>query len=50
MSDIKLIVSDKNIPLNDLMKDMLANLVLAFLKSAKGIPEDFKKVQIEINL
>jgi len=50
MKETNLIVNEKEIPLNELMQDMLKNLVLAYLKSAKKIPEVIKKVQIEINL
>ena len=50
MDNTNLKVNEKEIPLNELMQDMLKNLVLAYLKSAKKIPEDIKTIKIEINL
>jgi len=50
MTDIKLKVNEKKIPLNDLMENMLTNLVLAYLKSAKGIPDEIKSLSINIKL
>ena len=50
MTEVKLIINDKEIPLNDLMREMLVNLILGYLKSAKKIPEDKKTIQIGIGL
>jgi hypothetical protein len=50
MKETNLIINEKEIPLNELMQDMLKNLVLAYLKSAKKIPEEIKTIEIEINL
>ena len=50
MTVVKLIIDDKEIPLNDLMREMLTNLILGYLKSAKNIPEDKKSIKIEIGL
>lgn len=50
MTDLTLTVNDKGIPLNDLMKEMLTNLVLGYLKSAKKVPEEIKSIKIEIEL
>lgn len=50
MTEVKLIVNDKEIPLNDLMREMLVNLLLGYLKSAKKIPEDKQTIRIEIGL
>jgi len=50
MTDLNLMVNEKEIPLNDLMKDMLTNLVLGYLKSAKKVPEEINKISIEIKL
>ena len=50
MSDTKLIVNDKEIPLNELMKEMLTNLVLGYLKSAKKIPDEIDSINIEITM
>jgi hypothetical protein len=50
MTEVKLTIDDKEIPLNDLMRDMLTNLILGYLKSAKNIPEEPKSINIEIGL
>jgi len=50
MDNISLKVNEKEIPLNELMQDMLKNLILGYLKSAKKIPEEIKTIKIEINL
>ncbi len=48
MSDVNLKVNDEKVPLNDFMEEMLKNLMLGYLKSAKGIPEDIKSINVEI--
>ena len=50
MAEIVLNVNDKEIPLNDLMQDMLKNLILGYLKSAKEIPDTIKSIIIKVNL
>jgi len=50
MTDVKLEVNDKDIPLNDLMKDMLSNILQGYLKSAKKLPDNIKSIKVEINL
>jgi len=50
MSDVKLIVNEKKIPLKDFMQEMLTNIILGYLKSTKGIPETVENIKIEINL
>jgi hypothetical protein len=50
MTTINLKVNEKEIPLNEQMQEMLVNLVLGYLKSAKKIPEDKKTVEIKIGL
>ncbi|MFX1304378.1 MAG: hypothetical protein ACFE9X_13565 [Promethearchaeota archaeon] len=50
MSDVKLIVNEKKIPLKDFMQEMLTNIILGYLKSTKGIPETIENIRIEINL
>lgn len=49
MSSVTIKVNEMDIPLNEQMETMLINLVLGYLKSAKKIPEDIKKVNIEIS-
>ena len=48
MSDVNLKVNEEKVPLNDFMEEMLKNLILAYLKAAKGIPKDIKSISIEI--
>lgn len=48
MSSVTLKVNEKEIPLNELMEKMLINLVLGYLKSAKKIPEEIKRINIEL--
>ena len=43
-------VNDKIVPLNDMMESMLKNLILGYLNAAKGLPDDIKKINIEIKL
>ncbi|MHA2391113.1 MAG: hypothetical protein ACXAEX_04015 [Promethearchaeota archaeon] len=50
MLEAKLFVNEEKIPLKDFMQDMLANVILGYIKSTKGIPEDIKNIKIEINL
>ena len=50
MSDVNLKVNDEKVPLNDFMEDMLKNLLLGYLKAAKGIPEDIKSINVKIDL
>ena len=50
MSDVKLEVNDKEIPLNDLMKDILSNIIQGYLKSAKKLPDDIKSIKVNIQL
>jgi hypothetical protein len=48
MTEISLKVNEKEIPLNEQMQEMLTNIILGYLKSAKKIPEDKKTIQIKI--
>ncbi len=50
MSDVIIKVNNEKVPLNDFMEEMLKNLLLAYLKAAKGIPEDIKSINVEIKL
>ncbi len=50
MSKIILEINEKEIPLNPLMENMLKNLILGYLKSAKKIPEEIKTIKVEIDL
>ena len=50
MTTTNLTVNERKIPLKDFMQEMLANLILGYLKTTKGIPENIKSIKIEINL
>ncbi|MFO8020740.1 MAG: hypothetical protein R6U96_19105 [Promethearchaeia archaeon] len=50
MSNIELKINNKDIPLNDLMQEMLENLIKGYIKSAKGIPEDIETIEVKLNL
>ncbi len=50
MTDVNLKVNDKEIPLNQMMKEMLINLILGYLKSAKKMPDEIKSINMEIQL
>jgi hypothetical protein len=50
MTGVILKVNDKEIPLNPLMKNMLSDIILGYLKSAKKVPEEKKNISIEIKL
>jgi len=50
MIDVKLEVNDKDIPLNDLMKDMLSNILQGYLKTAKKLPDNIKSIKVDIQL
>ena len=49
MSDVNLKVNDEKVPLNDFMEEMLKNLIVGYLKAAKGIPEEIKSISVEID-
>jgi len=50
MTNVNIKVNDEKVPLNDFMEEMLKNLLLAYLKAAKGIPEDIKSINVDIEL
>lgn len=50
MADIKLLINDKEIPLNPIMSKVLTNINLGFIEALKGIPNDKKTVNIDIKL
>ena len=50
MPEINLKVNDEKVPLNDFMESMLENLLFAYLKAAKGIPEEIKSINVKIDL
>ncbi|MGQ4876540.1 MAG: hypothetical protein ACP6IY_20945 [Promethearchaeia archaeon] len=50
MPEVELKVNDKKIPLNDFMQQMLANIIEAFLKGAKEVPDEISTINIEIKM
>lgn len=48
MKKIFLKVNEKDIPLNEIMSNMLTNILTAFVKTLKKIPEDMNKLQVDI--
>ena len=50
MSDVKLLVNDKEIPLKEVMKSILTNVIDGFISALNDVPEDKKIIEIKINL
>ena len=50
MSNVNIKVNNEKVPLNDFMEEMLKNLLVGYLKAAKGIPEDIKSINVEVEL
>ena len=50
MPKVILSVNEKKIPLKDFMQEMLTNLILGYLKTTKGIPENIENIKIEVSL
>ena len=50
MSNVNIKVNDEKVPLNDFMEEMLKNLLVGYLKAAKGIPVEIKSINVEIEL
>ena len=48
MKDVKLAIDEKEIPLNEIMKNMLSNIILGFVKTLKKVPEEINGISIEI--
>jgi len=48
MLKVLLSVNEKKIPLKDFMQEMLSNIILGYLKSTKGTPENIENIKIEI--
>ncbi len=50
MPKVNIEVNGEKVPLNDFMEEMLKNLLVGYLKAAKGIPEDIKSINVEVEL
>ncbi len=50
MTNVKLLVNEKEIPLKDIMQSILANMVDGFVIALNYVPEKRKTIKIEIKL
>ena len=50
MSDVKLLVNEKPVPLKEIMQTILANVVDGFVSALNEVPEERKTISIEITL
>ena len=50
MSDVKLLVNEKSVPLKEIMQTILANVVDGFVSALNEVPEERKTISIEITL
>jgi hypothetical protein len=48
MVDVKIEVDDKEIPLNEIMSKVISNILGGFLDALHDIPEERKKINLEI--
>ena len=48
MENVKLEVDDKEIPLNEIMSNVISNIVEGFLDALHDIPNVRKKINLEI--
>lgn len=50
MPKVLLEVNERKIPLKDFMQEMFTNIILGFLQSTKGVPDNIKNIKIDIDL
>ncbi len=50
LSDVKLVVDSKEIPLNPFVKNILRSTIEGFITALKGVPQQKKRISIEIEL
>ena len=48
MSQVTLKINEKEVPLNEIMNQMLKNIILGYLKTLKGLPEPMESIDINI--
>lgn len=48
MVDVKIEINDKDIELNEIMSNVIANIVNGFLDALRDIPDQRKKINLEI--
>jgi len=46
--NVKIVVNNVEIPLNEFVKKLCSNIILGLLRSLKGVPEDVRHVRIEL--
>ncbi len=46
--NVKIIVNDIEIPLNEFVRKVCSNIILGLLRSLKGVPDDIRRVRIEL--
>ena len=49
MKDIKMHINDEEIPLNPIMSKVLSNMITGFIEALKGVPDEKKKINVEIS-
>ena len=50
MVEVKILINDKEIPINQFIKDVVINVNMGLVESLKKIPENKKSIKIEIEL
>ena len=50
MSDVKLLVNDKEIPLKEVMKSILTNIIDGFISALNDVPEERNTIKVSIKL
>ena len=50
MPKVILEVNERKVPLKDFMQEMFTNIILGYLKSTKGVPDNIENIKININL
>ena len=50
MPKVILEVNERKVPLKDFMQEMFTNIILGYLKSTKGVPDNIENIKIDINL
>ena len=43
-------IDNQEIPLNPIMSKVLINIITGFIDALKGVPDDMKKINVEISI
>ena len=46
--ELKLVIDEKEIPLNEFVNKILAGTIVGAVTSLRGVKEDWKKIEVEI--